>query len=399
MAIPSGGAPVNSVDDRLSALESLVPAGWGTVWRAARGRAAAGIGQARLHVLGASVARGFYATDLESTGWVSLVRSGLQSAYGDGGSGFRGVFDSALFLDAADGNTQKSSYYGGKANNLWTVAGSGWANINYVSGPTGRDAIITNHAGDTASIQVRGTTVSIYTLDAGAGVGSWTYQVDGGAATTINAPAVFGARKTTITGLAAGTHTVLLTSVSGYLMVCGVSGENNAGVIVNNLAKSGTDGSQWNGTDGPPVSADWAGGVSYPADLVIWNLSENEVATGAVSVDTAVLNARLFFDRIRDNATVNGLVDLAVVLDHAGTYDSGGHHWHELGAKLRALAASYSAAFVDLWAAGLNSWNYWNSLGYWGNSANPAVSGTDFVHPSNTGHAFIARRVLDVLTS
>lgn len=379
---------------RVAGLERLVPAGWGSIWRPARAAAAAGTGKARVTVLGASVGQGFYASDLEATSWVSLVRSGLQAQYGDGGSGFRGVFDTALFLD----DPLKAAYYGGIANNLWTLTGAGWDNIDYVSGPTGKDAIITN-TGGTASIVVRGRTVSIYTLDAGAGTGTWTYAIDGGAPVTVNAPAVYGARKTTVTGLAAGNHTVVLTSVSGYLMVCGVSGENATGVMVNNVSKSAAEGAQWNGLDGPPVSADWAGGVNYPADLVIWNLSENEVVQGSVNVPTAVLNVRRYFDRIRDNATTGGAVELAILLDHAGTYDSGSQAWHDLSAQLASLAATYGAAMFNLWTAGRNSWHYWNSLHYWGNPANPTTSGTDFVHPSDAGHAYIAGLVADVLTS
>jgi hypothetical protein len=368
-------------------------------WRAARAKALAGTGKARIHILGASVGRGFYASDIESTGWAARVRAGLQTAYGDGGSGFRGIFDTKLFLDNADGNTQKSSYYSGISNNLWTITGAGWSNINYISGPTGKDAIITNTAANAAQIVVRGTTVTLYTLDAGAGTGTWTYKIDAAAPVTVNAPAVFGMRKTVISGLSAGNHTVLFTVTSGYLMLCGVSGENATGVVVNNISKSATDGPQWNGTDGPPVSADWAGGDSYPADLVLWNLSENDVEVGGASVDTAVQNCRLYFDRVRDTATSAGQVDIAIVLDHAGTYDSGGHKWHDLSAKIRALAATYNGVVFDFWSAGRNSWNYWNGLSYWGNASNPATAGTDTVHPSDGGHAYIAGKILDVLTA
>lgn len=398
MPVPAGD-PGQIIDGRLTALETHVPPQWGSAWRLARAKALAGTGKARVHILGASVARGYYASDLESKGWAALVRAGLQATYGDGGSGFRGVFDSKLYLDASDGNTAKSSYYGAVTNNLWTLTGSGWSNINFVFGPTGTDAILTTTGGDTASIKVRGTTATIYTLDAGDGTGTWTYKIDGGSAVTVNAPAVFGVRKTVIPGLTAGEHTVLVTLTSGFLMVCGVSGENTTGAVVNNISKSGTVGFQWIDPSGPFISADWAGGVNYPTDLLIFNLAENDIEIGGTSVDDAVQYARRIFDRVRDTATANGQVDLAILLDHAGTYDASNYRWHDLAAKLRALAATYGAAMFDMWADGKNSWNYWNTLAYWGNPANPATAGTDFIHLSNAGHAHVAQKVLNVLTS
>jgi hypothetical protein len=78
-----------------------VPRGWGANWKAARTS-----GTAVLAALGGSSTQGYYASNLRQTGWVDLLRNTLQTAHGDGGSGYRSstlssLYQTSLGVDAA----------------------------------------------------------------------------------------------------------------------------------------------------------------------------------------------------------------------------------------------------------------------------------------------------------
>ncbi|MDR3081615.1 MAG: hypothetical protein LBV60_11940, partial [Streptomyces sp.] len=65
----------------------------------------------------------------------------------------------------------------------------------------------------------------------------------------------------------------------------------------------------------------------------------------------------------------------------------------------RALADVYNCAFVNWWGMGRNSWEYWRTLGYWGTSAGTGAAGTDSVHMSDSGFAYMAGAIATLLTS
>jgi hypothetical protein len=63
------------------------------------------------------------------------------------------------------------------------------------------------------------------------------------------------------------------------------------------------------------------------------------------------------------------------------------------------LANTFEAAVVDFWNLGRNSWNFFNSLGYWGNSSAPGTAGTDNSLLSDAGNSYMAGVLTALLNS
>ena len=77
--------------------------------------------------------------------------------------------------------------------------------------------------------------------------------------------------------VAAGSHTVTITVVSGLAYVYGVRGTNPTGVIVDNYSQSSATSATY--MTGSVVFGDpilWCGGPSLPSDLVISALGVND---------------------------------------------------------------------------------------------------------------------------
>jgi lysophospholipase L1-like esterase len=198
----------------------------------------------------------------------------------------------------------------------------------------------------------------------------------------------FNVQKTTVTGLSAGDHTVEVTyNGDGVkpLILLGASAENAQGVVVNNFSQYG----QYTSTYGDITNlnpASWSGGSNYPADLVIYSLGLNNAAAN-FTADNFSKEVRKFFDAVRNGTATKpatGNTDILIVVQHAGTYDTN-NVYQDYAVRRRGIAETYGAAIIDLWADGRNSWNYWNSLGYWSSGTTPGASGTDAVHLSDAG--------------
>jgi lysophospholipase L1-like esterase len=256
---------------------------------------------------------------------------------------------------------------------------------------------------------VRGTTVRIYTMS-GAGRVNWTYQIDSGSVVGVTDSGTPGStvQVTTITGLSSGAHTVKVThngtsGGSNYFSVCGVTGENATGVVVNNYGLSGAGSSMFAYNVPGTAVANWSGGPDYPADLAIFMLGANDVLTG-MTADTWSSNVRQYLSAVKDGTSVGsvnatGATDVLIAMQHIGNYDNTNYRYQDYIARGRELAEAFGAAFVNLWPLGRNSWNYWNGLGYWGNSGTPGIAGTDSIHMSDAGHQFAANTILPILTA
>jgi hypothetical protein len=85
------------------------------------------------------------------------------------------------------------------------------------------------------------------------------------------------------------------------------------------------------------------------------------------------------------------------VLPHLGKHDVTNYVYQDYAVRARGLAEAYGGAIVDLWTIGRTSWDYWNSLGYWGNPAAVGTTGTDSVHLSDTGYAYVASQITPLL--
>lgn len=368
-----------------------VPPGWGDIWKPKRNAAATS--GARIVIAGDSLSQGYFASNLHTTSWVGLTRQALQSAYGSGGSGFFSVSRSnaVMSADPAALSAWQANQSIAALTGTWTLG-----SINFGPGIT----YITSSAAATATFKVTGTTVKIYNISGAAPRAGFTYSIDGGTAVPVTVP--IGStliQTTTVTGLAATDHTVVISwngAPSDVLYLVGVSGENSTGVIVDNLARAGSRTSHW--YTGSALNSPWNGGTAYPADLVICSLGLNDCQNSVTGVDW-LTNMTGYLQAVR--AAHNGATDIMLLLHHVGNYGgaTAAGFYGQYAAHIRGVAEAYGAALIDLWALGRNSWDYWNSFGYWGNGANPGPAGTDLVHASNAGHAYIANQVIPLLTA
>lgn len=372
-----------------------VPPGWGSFWRAKRD--AAGSGQARIAVVGGSASQGFYASNPITKSWPGVVRTALQSQHGDGGSGFMSSSLSSTILTGGDP----------AALAAWQAAGaivgqSGtWIQSGNKYGP-GLCGLYTETAGSTMTFTVRGSTVKIYTVSGGTRP-TFTYAIDGASAVTVTQTAgAAGIQVTTVTGLSSGTHTVVLTcgttTTGQYLTVVGVSGENATGVLVHNLAMGGASSASYANNTTAALNSTWNGGVDFPVDCVIYTAGPND-ARADTAGDVWAANVAKFLKAVKDTGSATGNTDVVILLPHLGVHDTTNFKYQDFAIRARILAEAYGAAFVNMWAIGRNSWEYWRTLGYWGTNAGTGAAGTDAVHPSDAGFAFMAGTVLPLLTS
>jgi hypothetical protein len=375
----------------------FVPPGWGQWWRAARN--ASTTGKARISVVGGSSSAGYYSSNLRTKGWDGLLRTSLQATYGNGGSGFYSTSLSSTALVARGANSSAQTAYQTAGNLIgqtgtWSIGGSDY-------GP-GSNYIFTSTASATLTFTVTGSTIDIYTVAGGGTHGGWTYAIDGTAAVAVadNGSAQTSIQTTIVSGLSASSHSIVLTyagSGSNYLAVCGVSGENGAGVILNNFARYGSRAGNF-ASPGSGTNSTWSGGSDYPADLAIMAFGPNDAVNGD-SGDTWSYNLRQYLTGVKDMGSAIGATDVLIMLPHIGTYDASNLRYQDYAVRGRAIAEAYGAAFVDMWTLGRNSWNYWSSLGYWANAGSPGSAGTDQVHPSDAGHQYIANTLLPILTA
>ncbi|MFJ8923844.1 hypothetical protein ACIREK_30755 [Streptomyces sp. NPDC102415] len=375
-----------------------VPPGWGQFWAAKRDAAAAGSGLARVVTLGGSATQGMYASNPRTKSWPGVMASALQAAYGDGGSGFQTTSLSSTVLASGDA----------AALAAWTTAGAvvtqtgTWTQGGSKYGP-GANYIYSDTTGNTLTFKPRGTTVRIYTV-----VGSGTrpamlYSIDGGADVSVAQPSGTAAiQVTTITGLSNAQHTVVVkvgsASTGQYLSVCGVSGEKASGVIVHNLGLAGATSATFGNNATTALNATWNGGVDFPCDLAIFTAGPNDAAANLTG-DAWAANVAKWIKAVRDTGAATGNTDIILATPHLGTHDVTNFKYQDYAERARSLADVYNCAIVNWWAMGRNSWQYWNSLNYWGTSAGTGAAGTDSVHMSDAGFAYMANQLMPLLTS
>lgn len=377
-----------------------IPYGWGSFWRPKLTAAKAGTGKATLAITGDSISEGYTASNLDTKSWAGLLRIALQSGGADGGSGFKSMTRSTVFAapDARGSSISAQQITAYNANgNYFTMSGT-WTEYTGSGVGPGSYAAKTIVAGSYAETTVRGSSITIYNTSNAGGNAAFTYSIDGGAPVSVADGAGFAIQKTTITGLSSGNHTIRVTYNDDgvkQLLLLGVSAENATGVVVNNFSQYGQYSNTYlNDTGLKPGS--WSGGSNYPADLLIYSLGLNDAAAN-ITADAYSKNLRKFLDGVRDGITgkiATGTTDVLLLVQHAGTYDPTNLVYQDYASKRRGIAETYGAAIIDMWADGRNSWNYWNSLGYWANGSNPGAAGTDSVHLSDAGMQHIA----DVVT-
>jgi lysophospholipase L1-like esterase len=392
-----GGLTQTSADARYarSGRGIHVPPGWGAKWRAARDAAATG-GKARVVCVGDSVTHGFFASNLFTTSWTGRVRNSLQGQYGDGGLGYFGSMTSRIA-----GHDEAICAAWEAAGCLVTNTGTWTGDTSSVMGP-GIYSVDSTVTGSSLTFPARGSTVKVYTITGGTGRSGYTYSIDGGTPVAVADGGGGGAANiqvTTIAGLSTGSHTVTIAhnGTSGQkLSVCGVGSENDSGVVVSNVARSGARSGGYAVPAASSLNAVWNGGSAYPADLVIYSLGLNDAAANTTG-DAWAANVAKYLQAVRGSG--DGSTDLLIIMQHIGTHEGTNAKWQDYEARARGLAATYDAALIDMWALGRNSWNYWDQLGAWGTPTTPGASGHDTVHLSDVGQALIADQVTPLLLS
>lgn len=382
------------------------PANWGQIWRSKLAAAKAGTGKATVAFVTDSTGR-YWASDPINKGWVGLLRSALQSQYGDGGSGFIGAADLARIAAQAPASYTTSGLLVDVSGSTFLLNGGFTyaANLQGTSGAGTTEGpgfgTCTNQAsqGGAAAVgaftfPVRGSSISAYyATGLSAGTAAWT--VDGASQTALNLGLAAGINRITVGGFSTGAHTVVITgnaTTNNVIYLMGVSGENNSGVVVNHFARNGITTAGINSAAGfiwgTTNNADWNGGVNYPCDLLVLGGGLINDAFYGVSGDTSMANIRKFIHRIR-NSRSDGGPDIAIVAPAAGSWEAAGGSnlfYSDAMLRLRGLAEAYGALFIDVWSVLQNSYSYGTALNFWSDGTQSGNPGSDQVHPGNAGH-------------
>lgn len=370
---------------------SLLYPDWGARWRTAKSHLAKD-GLVRIAILGDSISAGEIATNWLTDGYVAHLRDTLQARYGDGGSGYI---------------THNYRTLGNPGGGQVTTTGA-WTDVDNEGGILRRSLKPTvSGNGATITMPVRGTTLDLW-FRTDPAFGQFHYQIDGGSFVAVPLTAAASILQVTTT-MSAGSHTIVVRATTGDGRFYGVRGRNASGIIVENMSLSQTAlADMANATSGVTASDPYDNMVAMrtltavgPCDVVILALGANDVG---VDVDDTVFLSNMWnaiaavqYAAARNGRTILSPPDLIVVGEHIGKGDIvPGFSLYErdymqLHSVLREAAKAMNAAFVDLWSAGGNSWDYWASLGYWGNN------NTDVVHPNDVGHRVYASFLIDLL--
>jgi hypothetical protein len=405
------GPSVGSVSATNSALNGLtgwvVPTDWGSSWRAKLNAASAGQALAVAAVLGDSNSFGYWASDLAQTSWVERLRAMLASVAGNGGSGFQSQARSSTVM--YNPNAGVPSYYKSVAANVWAQS-AGWraSPVPHNYGP-GAGSLEATVAGASVSNFIIGSQLGIWYYDGGA---DFTVQIDGQTVATVtvgtsNLPihSVFD-----VPGGVVGIHSWKI--IAGYnattavgTTICGVEGLAPTGVRIDNFAFPGLSSAFWNNTDQPVGSGTYAGGFRNPADLVIYELGGIDMVSSTayakgMPADTWAQNVESYLAGVMNNTfggDARGLTDVLFLFPIANSTADVNRLFLQYKARSIGIAQSYGAALLDMNAMWHSSWNAWQKAGYAGNQAVPKASGTDYNHPSDGGHLWMAQQLLQLL--
>lgn len=366
-----------------------VPPGWGARWTTAVAGAAST--PAVLAISGDSITAGAWSSNLLTKPFAALLAARLQTAHGDGGSGF---FSSSRCVSFNSGFTYSTPDQCAAldASGHWII----WSSKEG-AGATG---MLNNFTNATMTYQVRGTKVGVYFVGRSDGttLGSFNWKVDGVDQGNVNTStqAANGIYKT-LANVGAGNHTILITALSAAtpVVIQGAYGENTTGVIVNVFGRSGAVSADFElqagvYTYGHP--SDWSGGISYPSDCLIYALgvndAHNQVSPGYVTTGY-LQNLGSFLASVKNLAGGrNGNTDVLVLMNHVGNDEiaarNGYMQYYAHGA--RVLCEHYGAALINMNAVIGTNYAQGTAISYWSDGTTSGLPGSDVVHPGDTGH-------------
>lgn len=364
---------------------------WGVSWPTAVRQANQRL--VRVVVFSDSLGMGQGSTHGINNGWVGRLAARTQARFGDGGSGYIST-------------GYKDNFQGGS---LVTTTGS-WTDVDTLGG-LGRMVIKPTAPGNgaTMTFPVRGTAIKLF-LRTDPTFGTFHWQLDGG---SFNAVALNSASSVLAVPISAsaGTHTVTVRATTGDGGVYGCAGYNSTGVVFDNVSYGGTFFTQLAMDTAGTAPADlYQDTLAYRSlqalgttDLVICCLGANDVILDADDTiyEPNIWNAAaaLQYAAVSWGVTVATPPEVVIIGEHVGKVDvlagfsQYERDWIQIHATMRQAAMSMGAVFVDVWAAGKRSWDYWDSLGYF--FVNGGVH--DDVHLSDAGYLAMTDLIWPVL--
>jgi lysophospholipase L1-like esterase len=261
-------------------------------------------------------------------------------------------------------------------SNLTIVEGGTWATSTYVSGLS-LASKVSSTAASTLTIATSSSTYNIcrihYRITPGGGTFSW--NMDGGGATSVSTSGTAGTGVVTISGLANTTHSLVLTVVSGTVELYGmVADANEVGVQIYKAGRSASTTANWATNT---VTTTWKQGLKDVApDLVIVQLGSNDVFFGN-TVASYRTNLRAVVGSIHE--MLGDTVDIMLVAcaDYGGAFPADDNG--EFRDVVRQVAYDSSLVYLSLFDIhktgarnlidGVTSDNvHWTSLGGYINS-------------------------------
>jgi lysophospholipase L1-like esterase len=338
---------------------------------------------------GDSIAQGFYSSSFATNGFFNKLVLALQNQYGDGGSGACSVINTNGLIPGSAGNITASGS-GGNAVGGFDAFAIGLNGYALYPNTPGSGAALTFTG-------IRGTTVQVVNYPTGY-AGTMTVSVDGGAPTTISGSTGGSAVAMGVTNIAAtaGVHIVVVTFNSGTAILADVRGLNNDGIVgygMNHYGRSSGDVRTTTYLSSTPLMGNICIEAFAP-DLFIFEEGINDIGYDVLGI-TYAYNVACAMDFARAG---NPLCDIVIVAPHRGNTPDLAELYPAYIGELRAVAESYGAMLVDFWPIGRNSYPFWSSLGYFGDGTNDGLAGSNPVHPSDAGHAFMESVLTPLLT-
>lgn len=349
-----------------------IPPGALTAWTAAK--AVASRQQVNVCVIGDSITQGLYASSWTHTSWFGLLKTALQSKYGDAGS-YTGPAESIAFTLKAIPPQDAQ----------WTLTGAGWGAYNMI-GPTAGGRVT---AGDrcTFSSLAPFRDFDLHVTQNPNGV-PLKVTVDG--AVQPGAPTMFNAawRRHVVfpySGFPHARHTVdVVCAASGYASMGGITyypkGRAAPGIVVNKLARSAYTSGLFLAPF-PTLQPDYQPAKAMVEDfgprLVIISLGIND-CSDAVGFDLYKYNLAQACQSAR-----NAGASIVLLMPARTSASLNNDNWPNYLTAAREVADAFTGAFVNIHA-------------YWGNHAAGYLS-KDAVHPNDAGHASIAGLLLGFL--
>jgi lysophospholipase L1-like esterase len=370
-----GGEAVTPEIPALSAVAHNLTVGNMATFRAAMEEVRTGTGRCRVIIVGDSTTANGYPNDgltSKQNSWPMKMGKKLDESY---------VSASHYNWFGANGYTLSADYEEFYPNLNFSGTWSNGASVSY-----GGFNWACNGAGPFIewTIEVPTDTIEIYYITS-AGLGTWNYQLDGGATTPVVATGVNSLQKITL-NTTLGMHVVRINGVTGS---CGLSGmaafnSTEAGVDIYNGGWRGSTSGDWNVTTNPWSSRNW---INFLApDLTIINLGINDWRDNVLAASDYETNIQAFITEAKETG------DCVIQLPFPSATTGSANNFAS-----QAVQDSFRAYLLSL--AESNDCPYIDTQELFGSHAQASIDGyvTDALHSNTPGYDLIADQFVSLL--